>query len=385
MVKPPLFPKVEGKTSKQAHTDLPEGTVELERGRKGFFGRVSHLYKTNAPTAWTKIEGDLRPRSFDLLQMKTPDMEDADATYTTVLYNSDCRLSISRRKQEMPFYFRNSDGDETIFIHEGKGRFESDYGNFEYEEGDYLVVPRGTSYRLIPFTEDNFYLHIEYTDGAYEFPDRGMLGPNAQIDPAMIETPSIPDTITRPDGEWEIRIKRYNKFTSYFYPHNPVQDTIGWQGTNVPMKFSIDNFRPVASERYHLPPSVHTTLTANSFVICSFVPRPLEDPSVLRIPFYHSNIEFDEVIFYHSGEFFSRHGIDVANITYHPGGIEHGPQPQAWDRVQKNPELKRTNEKAVMLDTRKPLHLTEEAKAAENEDYWKSWMQEAKPHMKKNM
>ena len=381
MVQPPLFPKTEGKTSHQAHTDLPEGTVELERGRKGFFGRVSHLYKTNAPTSWTRIEGDLRPRAFDLNKIETADKADASAPYTLVLYNSDCRVSISRRKTEMPYYYRNSDGDETLFVHEGKGMFESDYGNLEYEEGDYIVIPRGTSYRLIPYVENNFYLFIEAADSSFEFPDRGMLGPNAQIDPAMIETPKLPDTQTRENEEWEVRIKRYNRFTSYFFNHNPVQDTVGWQGTNIPMKFSINDFRPVASEHYHLPPSVHTTLTAPSFVICSFVPRPLEDPTVLRIPFYHSNIEYDEVIFYHDGEFFSRHGIDKANITYHPGGIEHGPQPEAFNKVQFNKELKRTNEKAVMIDTRHPLHIADEAVSSETVDYWKSWKSITKPHI----
>jgi homogentisate 1,2-dioxygenase len=117
-------------------------------------------------------------------------------------------------------------------------------------------------------------------------------------------------------------------------------------------------------------------------VICSFVPRPLEDPSVLRIPFYHSNIEYDEVIFYHDGEFFSRHGIDKANITYHPGGIEHGPQPEAFEKVQNNPEVKRTNEKAVMIDTRKPLRFTDAAMECEHKEYWKSWQVNRKPHIK---
>ncbi len=381
MVKPPLFPKVEGKTSRQAHTNLPEGTIELERGRKGFFGRVSHLYKTNAPTAWTEIKGDLKPRSFNFDKIKTKDLSDKNEIYTTLMYNSECRVSISRRTSEMPYYFRNSDGDETIFIHEGRGMMESDYGNFEYEEGDYIVIPRGTSYRLIPYNESNFYLFIEATDSVFEFPERGMLGPNAQIDPAMIETPKIPEVISRENEEWEIKIKRWNKLTSVFYPHNPVQDTIGWQGTNIPMKFSINDFKAVSSEKYHLPPSVHTTLTAPSFVICSFVPRPLEDISVLRIPFYHSNIEFDEVIFYHDGEFFSRHGLDKASITYHPGGIEHGPQPEAFEKVQKNSNIKRTNEKAVMIDSRKPLLFTDEALVSENNDYWRSWKEIAKPHI----
>ena len=367
------FPIKEGKTSLQAHTNLPEGTVEVEHGRKGFFGRASHLYKTNAPTGWTRIEGNLIPRSYAFEKLETDDMNDSGGNYTKIMYNSDISISISRRKTEMNYYFRNGDGDECIFIHRGNGTFESDYGSMSYDQGDYLIIPRGATYRLVPETQDNFYLIIEASDSEYEIPDRGMLGPNALFDTKIIETPKLPSTIVKPNEEWEVRIKKYDEYTSVFYPFNPVQDTVGWAGDVTPWKISINDFRPVTSPFYNLHPSVHNTFMSKGFVICSFVPRPLEDPSVLRIPFYHSNIEYEEVIFYHEGEFFSRHGIDVGNVTYHPPGIHHGPQPQAFDKVQNNPKVTHTNEKAVMIDTRKPLKLTDAVKSVENMDYWKSW------------
>lgn len=375
--KPNLFPKREGNTSRSAHRTLPEGSVELEHGRAGFAGPVSHLYKSHAPTRWTRVEGPLQHHSYDFNKLVPEDMNDPAGMAKEILYNNQCRISISRRKEEMPYYYRNGDGDEVIFVHRGEGTFESDYGNMSYSTGDYLVIPRGTAYRLVPSTTDNFFLIIETTDGHFDLPDRGMLGPTAQFDPALIETPKLPEGAVRAEEEWEVRVKKYNQITKVWFPFNPVQDTLGWKGTVVPWKISINDFQPVVSPSYHLPPSVHTTFVARGFVICSFVPRPLESPDVLRIPFYHSNIEYEELIFYHDGEFFSRHGIDVGNVTYHPPGIYHGPQPQAFDKVQNNPEITHTNEKAVMIDTRQPLHVTDAAKAVENKDYMKSWSEDS--------
>lgn len=374
--KPNLFPKREGKTSRFAHRNLPEGTVELEHGRNGFFGPVSHLYKSHAPTEWTKIEGPLQHHSFDFNKLTPSDMNDPNGDASLLLYNNDIRISISRRSQPQPYYYKNGDGDECVFVHRGKGMFESDYGSMPFQTGDYIVIPRGTAYRFVPETTDNFFFILEATDSFFDLPDRGMLGPTAQIDPAMIETPELPDKPSRPEEEWELRVKKYHQITKVWFPFNPVQDTVGWKGTVTPWKVSINDFQPVTSPSYHLPPSVHTTFVANGFVVCSFVPRPLESPDVLRIPFYHNNIEYEELIFYHDGEFFSRHGIDVGNLTYHPPGIYHGPQPQAFDRVQNNPSVTHTNEKAVMIDTRHPLHMSDEAKAVENKDYVKSWHKE---------
>lgn len=373
---PPRFPLRKGNTSRTAHANIPEGAVEIEHGRKGFFGNVSHLYKSHKPTSWKRVEGPLKHHSFSLLNLKTEDMSDPDVNPTLLFYNNECEISLSRRVSEMPFYARNADGDLCIFIHRGEGVMESDYGRIDFRKGDYIIIPRGTSYRMVPSSEDNFFLLIEATDSEYDLPDRGMLGPTAQIDPAMIETPDLPEHPTRPDGEWEVRIKRSDEYTSVYYDFNPVEDTIGWKGDVTVWKVNIDDFNPVMSPKYHLPPSVHTTFMARGFVICSFVPRPLEDPDVLRIPFYHNNIEYDELLFYHDGNFFSRHGINEADVTLHPPGILHGPQPQAFEKVQNNPAKTHTDEKAVMIDTRSPLKMTDAVKNVENPEYINSWKEE---------
>ncbi|MCY3410529.1 MAG: homogentisate 1,2-dioxygenase [Candidatus Heimdallarchaeota archaeon] len=373
MTKPPIFFLKEGDPIKKAHGSIPEGLYEIEHGRRGFFGRVAHMYKNHKPTGWTRVEGPLQHHSYSLLKLRTQDMDDPYSNPTLCLYNNDCEIAVSRIKQPMPYYARNADGDLCIFIHRGEGRIETDYGRLDFNRGDYIIIPRGTSYRLVPSTEDNFFLYIESTDAEYDFPDRGMLGPNAQLDPGLVETPKLTKKPTRPNGEWEVRVKKFDEYTKVFYPFNPVEDTVAWKGDLTVWKVNIRDFNPIVSPKYHLPPSVHTTFLSQNFVICSFVPRPLEDPDVLRIPFFHSNIDYEEVIFYHDGEFFSRHGIDEADVTHHPPGIAHGPQPQAFDKVQKNADKTHTNEYAVMVDTRRRLFATDIMKTVENAGYMNSW------------
>jgi homogentisate 1,2-dioxygenase len=156
-----------------------------------------------------------------------------------------------------------------------------------------------------------------------------------------------------------------------FYPFNP-HDVVGWKGTLSVWKINVRDIRPISCDRYHLPPSAHTTFVAHNFVVCSFLPRPLEngDPKAVKVPFYHSNIDFDEVIFYHQGEFFSRAGIDTGMITFHPQGIHHGPHPSAVSRTS---HVTFTNEVAVMIDTKRPLKVADSATICENKEYWKSW------------
>jgi homogentisate 1,2-dioxygenase len=147
---------------------------------------------------------------------------------------------------------------------------------------------------------------------------------------------------------------------------------VGWKGTLSVLQLNVADIRPVLSDRYHLPPSAHSTFVAHNFVVCTFAPRPLEtgDEKALRVPFYHSNIDFDEVLFYHSGEFFSRAGIDAGMITFHPQGIHHGPHKKA---VERSAQATRTNETAVMIDTKRPLKVLASAESIEQKDYWKSW------------
>jgi homogentisate 1,2-dioxygenase len=357
-----VFSLGKGNFAAQAHVGLPDGTYEEEHGRDGFFGRVSHLYHVHPPTGWTRIEGPLRPHA-----IRTMDIAAQDGP-VAFLRNDDVVLAVSRPKAAMRYTFRNADGDEVYFIHQGKGRIETDFGPLSYEPGDYIVIPRGTSYRLLPETADNFYLVIE-SRSEIRIPDRGMLGRNALFDTGVIETPT-PAPSLQTGGEWELRIKRLGQLTSVYYPFDPI-DVVGWKGDLTVWKFNVRDFRPVMSHRYHLPPSAHTTVLGRNFVVCTFAPRPLEtDPEALKVPFYHRNIDFDEVLFYHAGDFFSRDGIEPGMVTFHPQGIHHGPHPKAL----KNSGTKtHTEEYAVMIDTKNPLHLTPEAEASEWKEYWASW------------
>jgi homogentisate 1,2-dioxygenase len=362
-----MFPLNKGITTRQAHVALPEGTFEEEHGRDGFYGPVSHLYRLHAPTAWSRIEGPLKPRAFDC--NKTKAGPDCILGRVPVLYNEDVVIHYAKPTEPMGYYFRNADGDEVYFIHEGHGILETDYGPLYFEPGDYLVIPRGTTYRLLPETKNNAFLIIESFSRIVQ-PDRGLLGQHALYDPAVIKTPD-PQPI-KEDTEWEVRVKRLNELTSIFYPFNPM-DVVGWKGDLTVWQLNIRDFRPVMSHRAHLAPSIHTTFQAQGFVICSFVPRPLEeDPEAVRVPFYHRNIDYDEVLFYHAGNFFSRHGIDAGMITFHPQGVHHGPHPKA---VGASKQKDRTDEVAVMLDAQKPLRMTPAAESAEWKEYYLSWQE----------
>jgi homogentisate 1,2-dioxygenase len=361
-----MYPLVKGIVTRQAHVALPEGTFEEEHGRDGFYGPVSHLYRTHAPTGWSRIEGPLKPRAFDCSKATSPNSV-AMLDRVPLLYNEDVVMHYARPTEPMPFYFRNADGDEVYFIHRGQGVIETDFGPLDFEPGDYLVIPRGTTYRLLPETADNAFLVIESFSRIHQ-PDRGLMGQHALYDPAVIKTPA-PQPI-QDESEWEVRIKRLNEMTSVFYPFNPM-DVVGWKGDLTVWQLNIRDFRPVMSHRAHLAPSVHSTFQGRGFVICSFVPRPLEeDPEAVRVPFYHRNIDYDEVLFYHAGHFFSRDGIDAGMITFHPQGIHHGPHPKAVNACKHKTA---TDEVAVMLDAEKPLRMTPEAQAAEWQDYYLSW------------
>lgn len=367
----PGFVHVKGNITRQAHVNLPAGTYEEEHGRDGFYGPVSHLYRTHAPTGWTRIEGPLKPRAFDTGKAKSKDHARLDRT--KLLYNDDVAVYMANPKSAMDFYFRNADGDEVYFIHEGGGRIETDFGPLDYSEGDYLVIPRGTTYRLLPDKNTQKYLVIESYSRITQ-PDRGLLGQHALYDPAMINTPT-PEPSQEKDGsrEWEVRVKRLGEYTGIFYPYNPM-DVVGWKGDLTVWQLNIKDIRPVISHRYHLAPSVHSTFMGSGFIICSFVPRPLEEEEgAMRVPFFHRNIDYDEVLFYHAGNFFSRDGIDKGMITLHPQGVHHGPHPKAIDASWSKTE---TDEVAVMLDTVNPLYTTPEAEAAEWAEYHMSWLED---------
>ncbi len=368
-----MYPLKQGVATRQAHVGLPEGTVEEEHGRAGFFGAASHLYRVNPPTGWTAIDGPLRPHLIDTTVLEPTDHSDPEGSPITFLANNDVRLMISRRSAPMPFTYRNADGDELYFVHEGSGRFETDYGVLSYERGDYVVIPRGTNYRVVPDVAENYFFIVEAT-GEINAPSKeikGLIGQHALYDPAVIVTPELAP-INHEPGDYRVRVKRLGQYTHIHYPFDPI-DVVGWKGDLTVWKLNVRDIRPVMSHRAHLPPSAHTTFLMDNAVMCTFLPRPLEeDDDALKVPFYHRNTDYDEVLFYHAGNFFSRDNIKPGMVTLHPIGIHHGPHPKA---MQNQAKLTRTDEIAVMIDTKNALFLTPEAEAAEYKEYWASWLE----------
>ncbi|CCN46625.1 putative Homogentisate 1,2-dioxygenase [Vibrio nigripulchritudo MADA3029] len=371
------FPLKEGEASVQAHCDLPENAFEREVGKEGFFGPATHMYHEHAPTGWTEWEGELRPHAFDTNKVEVD--ESCPLSAPNLLENANVRVRIWKTSESMKHLVRNGDGDDCLFIHQGEGSLFCDYGHIRFSEGDYLVIPRSTSWR-IETEAQVVMLMIEATNSSYMSADRGMVGDHAIFDPAVLVHPKIDDAFNRQKSSnesWKVHIKSRNKLNRVTYPFNPL-DAVGWKGNLTVFRLNWRDIRPLMSHRYHLPPSAHTTFVADGFVICTFVPRPIEtDPGALKVPFYHNNDDYDEVLFYHKGDFFSRDNIDAGMITLHPSGFPHGPHPKALAASQSNPK-KETDEVAVMIDTRIPLDMTDTAKSVENPDYVYSWRTPAK-------
>jgi homogentisate 1,2-dioxygenase len=364
------FPRSEGEVSRQAHADLPAGTYEREIGRDGFFGPAAHIYHRHMPTGWSAFEGPLKPRAFDAAKAAG---EGKPFDAPALLSNSSVKFRLWHAHRPMPALARNADGDDLLFIHDGDGDLFCDFGHLAYRDGDYLLLPRGTMWRIEPKSPTTM-LMIEATNGSYKLPDRGILGPHAFFDPAALDTPKLDDAFRAQQGEkeWRVEVKRRGAISTVTYPFNPL-DAVGWKGNLAPVKLNWRDIRPVMSHRYHVPPSVHSTFVADRFVVCTFVPRPIEsDPGALKVPFFHSNDDFDEVIFYHRGEFFSRDNIKPGMVTFHPNGFTHGPHPKAFAAGAKAAKTM-TDEVAVMIDARDPLEMGAAAEKTEDAGYAMSW------------
>lgn len=366
------FPVRAGTTSRQAHANLPEGSFEREISKEGFFGPASHMYHKHPPTGWIDWEGPLRPRAFDLNKLSSSISCPWQAP--DILFNANVRLRYWHISQKMDHLVRNGDGDELLFIHEGQGEFYCDFGHLSIRSGDYVMIPRGTMWRLEPASNGMKLLLIEATNSSYQLPDKGLVGAHAIFDPAMLDVPAIDEAFKAQQDEkkWQVRIKRRQLISTVTYPFNPL-DAMGWKGDLAPVRINVADIRPLMSHRYHLPPSAHTTFMANRFVICTFAPRPFESAAdAIKIPFFHNNDDYDEVLFYHAGDFFSRDNIKAGMITFHPCGFTHGPHPKALQNmlVQKKPA---TDEYAVMIDTRDALETGAATKDIENIAYVNSW------------
>lgn len=366
------IPHVEGQASRQAHADLPPGTVERELGKEGFFGPATHMIHPRPPTGWTSWEGPLRPRAYDCAKLAASGHSPWDAH--ELLFNANCRFRHWVCAASMDHLVRNSDGDELLFIHAGSGALFTDYGHLRIAAGDYIVLPRGTLWRIecaAPVTM----LLVEATGSSYQLPDKGLVGEHAIFDPAMLDLPRIDEAFkaqAAKAGAWKVVIKRRNALSTVTYPFNPL-DALGWHGNLHPVRINVKDIRPLVSHRYHLPPSAHTTFIANRFVVCTFTPRPFEtDPGAIKVPFFHNNDDYDEVLFYHAGDFFSRDNIHPGMITLHPCGFTHGPHPKALGKMLVQPKPA-TDEYAVMIDARDALEIGKAAEAVEATGYHLSW------------
>jgi homogentisate 1,2-dioxygenase len=363
-----------GRVAKATHVGIPSDLVEEEHGREAFAGPVSHLYRTRPPTAWVEVDGPLRPVAYDLNLLNPQDADDPEGHPVAVLINDDLRVNVSRRRTPMPYATRNADGDEVVYVHKGAGVLQTDYGPLDYAAEDYLVIPKGTAHRWVPNGDDSF-LYIIESIAPVALPDFGLMGRHAVIDPKVLVTPEPyaeppADWIGDGNDRWRITVKRQGEWTTFTYPFNPFT-AVGWAGDLAPYRLHVSDIRPVISPRYHLPPSVHTTFRCGEFDIATFVPRPFEtDPESLRVPFFHANVDNDEVIFYSRGDFFSRKGIGAGWITHHPAGAQHGPQPGAAETAATK-EI--ADEIAVMIECHKPLTSTDDVKVAADAAYTTSW------------
>jgi homogentisate 1,2-dioxygenase len=364
--------RVEGTASRQAHCDLPADTYEREMSKEGFFGPAAFFHHRHPPTGWTEFTGPLQPRAFDLARLSAGAASPWSAH--EVLANVHCRIRYWRLSGPMPRLARNADGDELLFIHAGAGDLYCDFGRLAIEAGDYVMLPRGTMWRIETRSPLDV-LMIEATNTSYQLPEKGLVGNHAIFDPAVLATPKIDAAFLAQqadDRQWQVEVKRRNALSHITYPFNPL-DAIGWHGELSVVRLNVRDIRPLASHRYHLPPSAHTTFVASRFVVCTFAPRPFEtDPGALKVPFFHNNDDYDEVLFYHAGDFFSRDNIHPGMLTFHPAGFTHGPHPKALARMfeQAKPA---TDEYAVMVDTRDPLEVQSAAGGVEWIGYVDSW------------
>jgi homogentisate 1,2-dioxygenase len=361
-----------GEHSRQAHADLPDGTYEREVSKEGFFGPAAFFHHRRPPTAWTRFEGPLRPRAFDLAALEA--WAASPWAAPIVLHNGACELRFWRLTEAMSALARDADGDLLLFIHQGEGALFCDYGRLAFAPGDYLYLPRGTMWRLAPDTPVAV-LSIEAKGAHFALPERGLLGQHAVFDPAVLDVPAM-DAAFRAyqetPGEVAVEIKKRGAVSRATYPYNPL-DAVGWHGDLAAVRLNVKDIRPVVSARYHLPPSAHTTFVSDRFVVATFAPRPFEtDPGAIKVPFFHNNDDFDEVIFYHAGDFFSRDHIEAGMMTFHPSGFTHGPHPKALARMLVQPKAQ-TDEYAVMIDARDPLDVGPAAEAVEDLAYVDSW------------
>ena len=384
----PIYHKL-GKIPQKRHTQFRKADGELYYeqlfGTIGFDGMSSLLYQVHRPTMVKEIlsetnvapkiavEKSIKARLLKGFEVKPKN--DFLESRTPLLVNSDIHIGLAAPKKSLRGYFyKNVDADEMLFIHRGTGTLRTQLGNIPFEYGDYLIIPRGMIYQIDFDTTDNRILFAEsfhpiYTPKRY----RNHFGQLLEHSPFCERDLKLPQDLETHDtqGDFIIKIKKQGVLYELLYPTHPF-DVVGWDGYNFPYGFSIHNFEPITG-RVHQPPPVHQTFETKAFVICSFVPRLYDyHPLSIPAPYNHSNIDSDEMLYYVDGDFMSRNNIEQGHITLHPSGIPHGPAPGAYERSIGQTQ---TAELAVMIDTFRPLSITEAAMRIDDGKYYQSWLE----------
>jgi len=364
----------------------PDGSLYKEElvSSKGFSGIYSNLYHIYNPNNVKSI-GEPKPFKWEIAAdygLKQTHLNTSKITNTgkdylgarkMLLKNNDVMMGICvPEERKMDYFFKNADGDELIYVHDGEGHMYSQFGKLKVSKGDYIVIPRTTIYRF-EWNEGPLRLLVIESQGPIETVKRyrnevGQLLEHSPYAERDIHPPREIHT-EKEKGDYLVQIKKQDMLHQYTYGHSPC-DIVGWDGYLYPYTLSIHDFEPITG-RIHQPPPVHQTFQAWGFVICSFVPRLFDyHPLSIPAPYNHSNIDSDEVLYYAEGEFMSRKGIDRGSFTLHMGGLPHGPHPGT---VEKSIGAEKTEEYAVMLDTFKPLYVTTAALEYVDENYPKSW------------
>jgi len=384
----PLYHKL-GTIPPKRHTIFksPKGHYYYEQlfGTEGFVGMSSLSYHVHRPTqvkeivksynVQPKIAIDKNIKALLLKGFQVKPEDDFLQSRKAMLLNTDVILGLAApRKSVQDYFYKNADADELLFIHKGSGKLRTFLGTIPFEYGDYLIIPRGIIYQIEFDTAENRLLYLEsyspiYTPKRYKNPSGQLL----EHSPFCERDFKLPGNLETHDekGDFLMKVRKQGMIHELVFATHPF-DVVGWDGYNFPYGFSIHNFEPITG-RVHQPPPVHQTFETGSFVVCSFCPRLYDyHPLSIPAPYNHSNIDSDEVLYYVDGDFMSRNNIEQGHITLHPKGIPHGPAPGAMER---SIGKKDTQELAVMVDTFRPLMVTEEAMGIDDGKYYKSWVE----------
>jgi len=380
-----LYYRQLGKLPRKRHTQFrkEDGSLYREQvmGTKGFSGTQSILYHNYMPTSvsetsfYKKVEIEFEEQtSLKHRHIRTNNIDkngDALEGRVYILGNSDLMIAIANVTKESSHFYRNGEGDEMFFVHYGKGEVQTMFGKITYRKGDYIMIPIGTIYKVVPSSDTK--LLIVESNSQLTTPKRyrneyGQMLEHSPFCERDFRGPEVLQTFDE-KGEFTILTKARGNLYKHVLTHHPF-DVVGWDGYLYPWAFNIEDFEPITG-RIHQPPPVHQTFEGHNFVVCSFVPRLFDyHPESIPAPYVHSNVNSDEVLYYVEGNFMSRKGVDLESITLHPSGIPHGPHP---GKTEGSIGKKETLELAVMIDTFKPLYVVKDAHEYEDPEYMGSW------------